>query len=1124
MGRVTDAQNAAVPGANITVTNVETSARFVAVSGQDGLYAVPFLPAGLYRLTAEANGFSRHSRDGIQISTNQRVALDIRLEVGQISSTVTVTADAGQLQTETASVGQVVGASEIDNMPSNSRTPLMLAQLSFGVVATGNPQYQRPFYANGPSAFSMGGAPAQTNAILLDGAAINTQNMQAGYSPPMDAVLEVKTESFQADAAYGATGGGTVNMVLKSGTNALHGTVYEFNQVSALAATPFFTNAAGQSKPVTRYNQWGVQATGPVVIPKVFNGRNRLLFLFAYDGIRESLPTPFVETVATPAVKNGDFSALLPAGAVIHDPATGVRSGSLIQRQPFPNNVIPSHRLNPVGKSYMQFYPAPNMPGTALGQNNYTSRTIRSANYNNELARLDFNLSDRHKLFWAFRRYEFIEYRWDLFDNIATGNTLARRVWGSTLDDVYTLSATTVLNVRLNWTHYNQILLNRSDGFDMTTLGFPASLAAAATTEYLPTVDFGTGLTNSNVTASNGALRPFGEGDAASAPFNNYQLFASVTKSAGAHTVKFGGDFRLNRYSPMNYGYGSGRYVVNGVWSRGPFSNSPRAPIGQEWADLLLGLADSGQFDQNVLPTFQSGYYSLFLQDDFRVTPTLTLNLGLRWERESAATERYNRNVRGFDTATPNAITAQAKAAYARNPVPDLPVSQFNPVGGLLFADSSHRGFYATPALNFSPRFGFAWKPAFLGSRSVIRGGGGVFFFPLGIVGANQTGFSQTTSLVSSLDGGLTPNVTLSNPFPQGILPAPSAAPGLETFLGKNVGYYNLDPSNGYSVRWSLSAQHELTANLLAEIGYMGNHAVHMSLAQPVNFVPASFLSTLPYRDQPTINRLTGLVANPFAGLVPGTNLNGSSVALSQLLVRFPQFTGVSADGIPAGNSYFHMFNARLQKRLSKGLQMQASYSFSKLLERRSWLNASDTVLEKRPANADHPQRLVFSATYELPFGKGRRFAPSNSILDRVVGGWLLAPIYTYQMGAPVAWGNVIYYGGDLRWNAGGVDGAFDIERFNRLPAQQLANNIRTFPTQFGNLRADRINHWDVAVIKNNSIIEKVRLQFRCEFFNALNRVNFGAPNVTPTSSAFGRITSQANSERRIQLSLRLLW
>jgi hypothetical protein len=204
---------------------------------------------------------------------------------------------------------------------------------------------------------------------------------------------------------------------------------------------------------------------------------------------------------------------------------------------------------------------------------------------------------------------------------------------------------------------------------------------------------------------------------------------------------------------------------------------------------------------------------------------------------------------------------------------------------------------------------------------------------------------------------------------------------------------------------------------------------------------------------------------------------------------------------------------------------MQASYSFSKLLERRSWLNPSDNLLEKRPANADHPQRLIFSATYELPFGKGKRFGGgSGPILDRLAGGWLLAPIYTYQMGAPVAWGNVIYYGGDLRWNSGAVDGAFDTTQFNRNSAQQLASNIRTFPTQFGNLRADRINNWDVAVIKNNTIWEKLRLQYRCEFFNAMNRVNFGAPNVNPTSSGFGRITSQANSERRIQMSLRLLW
>ena len=1125
MGRITDPQGGAVPDVNVTVTNVDTSSTFKAVSGQDGLYAVPFLPPGQYRLTAEAAGFNGYQREGIQISTNQRVPLDISLDVGQVNSTVTVTGATGLLQTETASTGQVVGLNQIDTMPSNSRTPLMLAQIAFGVVATGYPQWQRPYYANGPSSFSMGGAPSQTNAILMDGAPLNTQTNQAGYSPPQDAVMEVETESFQANAAYGSTGGGTVNMVLKSGTNALHGTVYEFNQVSKLASTPFFTSAAGQKKAVTRFNQWGVESSGPVVIPKVFNGRNKVFFLFAYDGIREGLPTPFGETVPTPAEKAGNFSALMPNGYLIYDPLTGVKVGSQIQRQPFPNNTIPSNRLNQVGVNYMQFYPGANMAGSAIGQNNYTSGTVRVDSYNNELGRLDFNLSDRHKLFWDIRHYELLEDRWNDFANLSTGNLLARYVFGSTLDDVYTFSPSTLLDTRLNWTHYTEPHVNRSQGFDMTTMGFPATLAAAAPEKYLPTIDFGSGLVPGAV--SNGLLMPLGEGTDVNSPFNYFQIFSSLMKVTGRHTLKFGVDLRRSRFSSASYGYASGEYIENGGWTRGPYANSAAAPIGQEWADMLLGFPDGGEFDINTLPTFQSGYFAGFLQDDFRVTPTLTLNLGGRYEYETPTTERYNRNVRGFDAAAVNPVTVQAKAAYAQNPIADLPVSQFNPSGGLLFADPSHRGFYTTASHNFSPRLGFAWSPAFLGGKTVIRGGAGVFFFPLGITGTNQTGFSGNTAVVSSLDGGVTPYTTLSNPFPQGVQQPASTAPGLGTYLGKSVAYYVPTPSNAYSARWSLSVQRQLTSNLVMEIGYMGNHAVHLPLTQDQNPVPSAYLSTSTSRDQATINRLTAVVANPFAGLIPGTNLNGSSVSEAQLLAPYPEFLvdGVSAQGRAVGSSYFHMLQVKMEKRLSRGLQMQVNYSFSKLLEERDWLNASIPILEKRPANEDHPQRLVFSATYEFPFGKGKRFGSNFSpVLDRIAGGWTLSPIYTYQMGAPVLWGNVIYYGGDLNWQPGAVNGVFNTALFNRTSSQALSYNIRTFSTQFDNLRADYINNWDLALIKDTRIREHLRIQFRCEAFNAMNRTDFDVPNVNPTSSSFGRITNQANSERRIQMSLRLLW
>src|SRR5215813_2655576 len=287
-GRITDAQDAVVANASVTAIQVDTGARFETVSGAEGLYTLPFLPPATYRITAEHPGFKRFQQEGVNVGANERVALDMKLDVGQITETVSVYAEASILQTATASTGQVITTRQIEKMPLAGRTPLAMAQLAFGVTPTDDPRFTRPFDNAGPSGFSMGGAPARTNELLIDGAPDSTGNNRVAYNPPMDAVAEVKVESFQSDAAYGHTGGGTVNVVLKGGGNAFHGTLYEFNQNSAFNATPFFTNKVGGKKPVSRYNQYGGTVSGPVLIPKVLDGHNKLFFYFGYEAVKDA--------------------------------------------------------------------------------------------------------------------------------------------------------------------------------------------------------------------------------------------------------------------------------------------------------------------------------------------------------------------------------------------------------------------------------------------------------------------------------------------------------------------------------------------------------------------------------------------------------------------------------------------------------------------------------------------------------------------------------------------------------------------------------------------------------------------------------------------------------------------
>ena len=1124
-GRVSDSQGAVIPGVKVVATQIATAAKFETVSAADGLYTIPFLPPGIYRLVAENAGFKRYVRDSVSAGANERLGLDIQMEIGAVTETLTVTGETPILQTTTASTGQVITAEQIENMPVSGRTPLALAQLAFGVVPNTDPRFTRPFDNAGPSGFSMGGAPSQVNELLLDGAPNNTGNLRVAYNPPMDAVTEVKAESFQADAAYGHSGGGTVNIITRSGSNLFHGTLYEFNQNSAFNATPFFTNKARAKKPVSRFNQYGGSFSGPVRIPKIVDGRNKLFFLFAYEGVKDALPAPSTNTMPTAAERNGDLSALLAVAGIyqVFDPLTGVAQNGRVARQPFGNNIIPANRISSIAKNYLQYYVAPNQPGQPNGQANFLSNTDGERNtFYNTIGRMDVNLSDRHKFFFGARNNLRVGsggngFGKTVYDNPTSGNYLQRLNWGMTFDDVYTISPTFLMNSRVNWTRFVEPLTNFSLGFDSTTLGLPSYLSANAPRKVLPRISF----------SSASSFNSLGSDGGTELPLDIFQIFESFTKIQGKHTLKFGADIRQYRESQLSSGFTNGTFVFGNNWTNGPFDNSATAPLGQDFAAFLLGMPTSGQYDLNAWRQNKNNYYSFFLQDDFRVRSNLTLNIGLRVEGETPTVERYNRTIVGFDGTTASSISAKALAAYALNPTSEIPAAQFKVNGGPLFAGSGNRGIYSTPKANFSPRFGFAWTPGFI-SKTVIRGGAGIFYFPYGIAGNQAPGFSQATPLVASNDGFLTPFATLADPFPNGIQAPSGSSQGLATFAGKNITFYDPKPGYAYSTRWQMSVQRELFPNVLLEIGYIGNKAVKMPVDHNFNGTPLQYLSNSLSRDQATIDRLSANVANPFAGLLPGTNLNGSLVARSQLLGAFPQFVGaagVQGQAFTDGSSHFHALDARIEKRFSRGFLMLVNFQASRLMEKRSRLNDLDPLLEKRVASEDRPYRLVWSGTYDLPFGTGKAmFKNANRLVNYAVGGWNVNLITTFTTGTSLAWGNVIYSGGELNLNPHNVDGAFDITQFNRVPAQQLASNRRFFPTRFADLRADKVQQVDFSIIKGFRITEKVKMTYRCEFFNSTNRAIFAAPDLGPTSSTFGKILSQANTPRRIQMALRLVF
>lgn len=1119
-GLVLDQQQAVVPHAKIVARQVDTGAVTGTVSGADGRYSLPFLLPGVYQVTVDVQGFKSYRREGVVISTNERRTLDVTLQIGSLTESITVTADAPMLDAATASVGDVVSSRQIESMALNGRTPMVAARAIGGVIPLVERTSIRPFDGGVMTNLSIAGTPARSNELLLDGSPNFSRGGKSAFSPPVDSVAELKVEVFQVDAAYGHSGGGTITVVTKAGTNKFHGTASDYNQTSALAATPFFSNSSGQKKPVTRSNQYSATAGGPVYVPKVFDGRNKLLFYVSYEAIRNPSASPSIQTVPTEAERKGDFSQLLAINPnyQIYDPLTGAVQGSRILRQAFAGNVISASRLNPVAQNFLRYWPQSNLAGTADGTNNYYMPSVANIIYDNEMGRLDFLLGPQHKLFYNFRASESSQI--SQTQNVALGRYLNRINWGSMVDDVYTLSPTTVLNVRLNWTRWTEVRTRTSNGIDLQSLGFPATLAASSPRTVLPLINLA-GSTSDSTRGTN-----VGDDAGSTNPTDIFHLLPSVTKQYGKHMIKIGADLRVHRESMMSYGYSSGSYTFGTNWTRGPLDNASAAPAGQQLASFMLGLPTAGSFDLNGAYTNQAGYYALFVQDDFRVRPDLTFNLGVRYEKESPSTERFNRVVNGFDFTSPNSITAAAKAAYALNPVAEIPASQFNPVGGLLFASKQNRSLYATRSHYFAPRFGFAWTPRFLQGKAVIRGGFGVFQFPLGVNDFDQPGFSQTTQMVPTLDSYRTPSATLSNPFPAGLQQPVGSALGLNTYLGQSVSFFNPSPLNPYSLRWNLNVQRLLSKDMVFEFGYMGNHAVHLTVDRKLDYVPAAYLSNSPVRDTAAINRLTANVPNPFAGLIPGSTLNGSTVARSQLLMAFPQFSGVTMESTNQGSSYYHSLLMRMEKRFSHGFQLMANYQFSKLIERRTFLNTSDPLPEKRIAAEDRPHVLMVSGVYELPFGKGKRFdASAVPGLNWLIGGWQLNALQNLQSGSVLSWGNVIYNGGGLDLHPHQVDGgAFDKTRFNTNSQQQLANNIRTFPSQFSNLRADRLNNMEVSIIKQIPLREPLRLQYRCEFFNLMNHPVFAAPNLSPTSSAFGTITDVVNAPRTIQMALRLVW
>jgi hypothetical protein len=1139
VGRIVDSTGATVVGATVRVTNTESNVATNAASDSQGNYEARNLIPGHYVVVVESQGFKHFQRGPIEVRVGDVLPIDIGLELGAVTENVTVTDEAPLLDAATASVGQLVDRDRLMSLPMPSSNPMYLMALVPGVVQTvapsGNWQVNQ---FSGSSSFSSNGAGTMTSEFTVDGVPAMMSYGMAGLILMPEVLQEFRMQTAAYDASQGHFTGSQVNMVTKSGTNTLHSTMtYQYNG-RFLNTVPFFANQQihnlstgpvtdakiNQYFPQTRLNRERGVLSGPVYIPKLYDGRNRTFFMFGVDLFSRSfVPSVTSLTVPTPAQRSGDFSALLALGSQyqIYDPATIAPAGNgRYSRQPLPGNIIPASRIDAVAKSLLNYYPLPNTAGTINGLSNYIGNPVNGPNHKDFLGRLDQVVNANNRFFLSIQHTEenTRQQATSGFQEDILGHLSYYPGFLVTVDDVWSPRSDLVLDLRGGLNRLLVDELPESLGFNLQALGLPSSLLSGidGSLTSLPPLNI------SNYTA-------IGSNSGSSQQNNFYYFMGNVAYNRGDHSIRAGAEYRVYQENTSNYGNVSPSYAFGTTWTAGPVDNSPAAPIGQGLASFLLGLPTGGSINNVTSAAQQSRYVALFLQDDWKVSRKLTLNLGMRYELELPTTERYNRFNRGFDLTVANPIQAAAQANFALNPVAG--VNQLLTPGGLLFAgvNGVPRGLWNSDTHAFAPRFGFAYA---LSPKTVVRGGYGIFFESLGIdrYAPPQQGFTATTTLVPSNDNGMTFVSTLENPFPNGLLQPAGAAAGLATYLGQNVTFFAPQREPGYVQRWSLNLQRELPKRVLVEIGYVGNRATGLPVTQDLDALPAQYLSRSLSRDQAMIDYLSAAVSNPFYGLpaFAGTSLQTKTVPRAQLLLPYPQFTDVSTT-LSEGISWYHALEARIEKRISNGLTIQASYTMSKLMEAITKLNASDPGPAHSISSLDRPQRIVVSGIYELPFGKGKRFLQSSKSLDYAVGGWSLQAIYQAQGGAPLTFGNVIYTGDlhniALSSSQRSLSQWFNVQGFNTNSQQQLSYNLRTFPLALSGVRIDGVNNWDMSLFKTFKIREKVDFQLRAEAQDALNHPQFAAPNTTPTSTLFGQVTSTVAAQQRIILvGARLMW
>jgi hypothetical protein len=1118
-GTVKDTTGGAVPAIPVTLTNVDTNQVRNATTNESGYFFFPLVNPGRYEVTAEKAGFKKGAQQ-ILVRTGIRSTADFVLEVGQVTEQVRVTAQGALLETSTASVSRNVQQRVITDVPLLGRNVLMLINLAPGVTNNAPTSNTTGLIdIDSVSYTSASGANNRTNEFLMDGIPNNVSDRVA-YIPGVDAVEEFTVQTNALDAEYGHGGGMYVNLTTKGGTNEFHGNLYNFFRNDKLNANTFFGNRNNNRRPAFRFNQFGLTAGGPVLIPKVFNGKNKLFWFFNFEGIRQRTPLAYRFTTPTVLQRQGDFSQTFNAAGVpfqIADPLTTTpTTGGRYARTLFPQGRIPASRINPITRNILSRYPNATSLGDAFtNANNYYAEVPAPYDGENYSLRMDPNLG-AHRLFvrWSQNQgFPGTPTPWDIGgDGIGAleGNNRAQTSIG--LSDAYLISPTLVITGQVGFTRWTQQGIHPE--FDQTSLGFSPNLVNAMQQRIFPRVN------NSDI---------YYIGTSEGRWFEHTNTFSAnigATKIAGSHNMKWGYQMQVKQNNSQGANRPAGDYTFNrGFTQPDPFQAGNN--LGHGVASMLLGTPASGYLSLNAATATQSPFHGLYFQDDYKVTSKLTLNLGLRYDLMLGTTERYNRNTLGLDFNVANPIEQAARAAYAANPIPELSPANFNVRSGLIFATEDNRRNVVSDKKNWQPRIGVAYR---LGPSTVLRAGAGIFYSVWWQPFVNLTGFTSQTDMISTLDGGLTPADTIGNPFPSGFTPPTGSSAGLRTFLGNALSLYAYDRKNIRNNRWSFGFQHAITSDLQVEINYVGQSASNLLVSsgagdsgRMINNASNGTGGAFDQRYFSLGSRLNARIPNPFLGLIPQPSaLAGSTITVAQLLNPFPHFLNLNHIREMGGTSNYHSLQAGVNHRLKSGLTVQLAYTFSKQLEKLRYVEPSDPEMTQMIGQFDNPHRVSSAIIYELPFGERRQWKTNVRAVDKIIGGWQWSAMYIYQTGQAVALpANSIATGTSPEIDNPTIDRWFN----GASMAVMGPFTARRLPFYWGGLRVPAINNWDMAFIKDTFIHqERIKLQFRGELINAFNRVWFGGLNTSVLSPLYTQLTGQSNRPRNIQLGLKLIF